>query len=63
MVVVVADPPRILDTESRVVADEPRIWGDVRENAKDEFVRQFEDCENGIEKVNILSRNQYKNSY
>ena len=49
MMVIIADPPRILNTESCVVADEPRVRGDAREDVKDKFVRQFEDCENGIE--------------
>ena len=54
--VVVADPPRILDAESCVVADEPRVWGDAREDVKDKFVRQFEDCENGTERVKDRSK-------
>ena len=63
MVVVIAGSPRVLDTESCVVADEPWIWGDARENVKDKFVRQFEDYENGIEQVNDRSKSRCKSSY
>ena len=27
---------------------EPRVWGDVRKNGKIKFVREFENCEDGM---------------
>ena len=63
MVIIIADPPCILDTESCVVADEPRVWGDAREDVEDKFIGQFEDCENGIEQVSVQSRDRRVNSY
>ena len=53
MMVIIADPPRVQDTESCVVADEPRVRGDTREDVEDKFVRQLEDCENRIEQVSF----------
>ena len=37
----------ILKAESCIVISEPRFWGDMGENGKDEFVREFENCEMG----------------
>ena len=33
-----------------------RVWRDVRENRKDEFVREFEDCRNWMEYIGIMSK-------
>ena len=47
---VIVDSHTILNAEPRIVTDvdKLRVWGDVRENGKDEFVREFENCENGM---------------
>jgi len=35
------------------VVDKLRVWGDVREDGKDEFVREFENCKNGTRWVSV----------
>ena len=37
----------ILKAEPRIVIGEPRFWGYVREDGKDEFIREFKNYENG----------------
>jgi len=53
---VVVDLHPILDTKTCIRTGELRVWGDVGENGKDEFVWELENCENGVGWVNILSR-------
>ena len=36
----IADP-LIRSTEARIVSDELRIWGDMRENGKDDLIREY----------------------
>ena len=45
---VIIDLHVVLEAESCVVTGEPRVRGDMRENAKDKLIREFEDCENGM---------------
>ena len=52
--VVVTDSPHMPNTKSRIVTGELRVWGDVRENGKDKFVWEFENCENGL--INVQSK-------
>ena len=56
MVVITADPPSILNTEPWIAVSEPWIWSDVRKNGEDKFIRQFENYENGTERVSIRSK-------
>ena len=58
---VIIDPHTIRDTEPCTVASEMRFWGDVRENGKDEFVWEFENCE--VEMVNTRSKDRCEISY
>lgn len=41
--------PAVLNPELCVVSGEAWVWGDARENGKDKLVREFENCENGME--------------
>jgi hypothetical protein len=45
---VIVDLHTILNTEPCIVTGEPRVWGDVGENGKDELVWEFENCRNGV---------------
>ena len=49
----IANPPHMLNAEPCIVAGGPWFWGDVRENKKDKFVWEFENCENQVEYVSI----------
>ena len=51
---VIVDPQFILNAKPCVVTDE--IWGDVREDGKDKLVREFENCESGMEQISVRSR-------
>ena len=53
---VIVDLQNILSAESCITADELWVWGDIGEDRKDKFVRKLENCEEGIEKVNIRSK-------
>jgi len=53
---VVAHLHEILDAEPCTVTGELRFWGDVGENEEDEFVWEFENCENRIGWIGIRSR-------
>ena len=53
----------IRDTESCIVTDEPRVWGDVRDNRKDKLVRKFENCENGRNRLAPDPKNGRGDSY
>ena len=55
MVVVTADPPSVLNTEPWIATSEPWVWSDVRKDGKDKFVGQFENYENGMERISIRS--------
>ena len=37
--------------EPCIVDGKPRVWGDVRENGEDGLVWEFENCENGRNKL------------
>ena len=41
---VIAGVHVVLETEPCILTGEPWIWGDARENGKDEFVWEFENC-------------------
>lgn len=51
--VATADPPGKLNAKPCIVAGELRVWGDMRENGKYKFIWEFENCENGIARINI----------
>jgi len=53
---VIADIHTILEAEPCIGTGEVRVWGDVGENGKDEFVWELENCENGMGRVNIPSK-------
>jgi len=44
---IIVDLHTILDAESCIVTGEPRFWGDVGENGKEELVWEFEYCRKG----------------
>jgi len=43
---VIIEPHTIQNTEPCIVAGEPRVWGGVGEDRKDELVWELEDCGN-----------------
>jgi len=53
---VIVDLHIILSAESCIVTSESRLWGDVRENRKDKFVWELEDCKNGMEQISVRSK-------
>ena len=52
----IVDPHTILKTESCILAGVIRVRGDMGENVKDELVWKFEDCESGMGRINVRSR-------
>ena len=46
---VIANPEFVLNTEPHPVAGVLKVWGDVREDRKDEFVWEHDNCENRAE--------------
>ena len=56
MLVVVVDLQNILNAESCIMANESRVWGDVREDRKEEFVRELENCKKGMRWVSFRSK-------
>jgi hypothetical protein len=45
----------VLNAEPRAVTGEFRAWGDMRENGKDEFVWEFENCRMGCDEIEVWS--------
>lgn len=60
--VVITDPKIIHHTEPCIVTGKLRVWADVREDGKDKFVREFENCEVGS-RLAFNPKNWYKSSY
>ena len=48
MIVVPAQHATIRHVEPGIVTGEVRVWEDVRENGKDEFIWKFENCGDGM---------------
>jgi len=53
---VFTDVHPILNTVPCIVTSEMRVWGNMREDGKDELVRELENCENGTGQVSIRSK-------
>ena len=53
---VVVDLQNILNTESCIMADESRVRGDVREDRKEEFVRELENYKKGMRWISFRSK-------
>ena len=45
---VIVHPHTVLEAEPCMVTGEPRFWGDVGENGKDELIWEFENYEGGM---------------
>ena len=50
---IIANLHTVLDTEPCVVTGELRVWGNMREDGKDELVWEFENYENGTKQINF----------
>ena len=52
----VVDIQIILSTEPCIITNGLRVWEDAGEDRKDKFVRELENCKNGMEEVNARSQ-------
>ena len=48
---VITGPQATPNPEPCIVDGKPRVWGDMRENGEDGLVWEFENCENGRNKL------------
>jgi len=55
VIVVIVDLHTILDAKSCVVTGEPRFWGDVGDNGKEELSWELENCGDGMRYINFRS--------
>ena len=52
----IVDTHTILKAEPCIVTGVMRVRGDVGEDVKDKFVRKLENCEGGMRRINVRSK-------